>query len=154
MYKVVDYYRNNPNAKPMEAVSYFEEEFGISEQVRVLKIEAVEAHAIRKQLRPIFGERLVVEENMKYALSDMELEVYMEYPPRQGTDAQRESMRNRLKKENVEYRELQTQFRALTDRINDIEDDYKELESKAKNARRLTELFQEYVAFINTFAKG
>jgi uncharacterized protein YhaN len=154
MYKILDYYRQHPNASAVEVVSYFEEEFDISTQVEIIKQEAVRAHQLRSQLRPLYGQRLEVDEKTKYVLSDIEMEVYLAYPPRQGSEAQREAKRNEMKRINVEFIELHADFRGIANKIDALEDDYKEIEHKAKNARRLTELFGQYVAFITEYSKG
>lgn len=154
MQKVLDYYRYNPNATPVEVMSYFEGEFEVAENTRRIKEEVAKNGELRAKLRPLYGQRLEVEEKMKYAISDMEMEVYLEYPPRQGSDAQREALRNKLKKENMEYTELNGQFRALNITIGEIEDELKDIEQGAKNARRMLELFGYYIQFLNEFAKG
>lgn len=153
MFTVLDYYRKNPTAKNIEVFSYFETEFEVPKNREILKNEVTELAALKQQLRPIYGKRLDVEERMRYALSDIEMDVFLEYPPRQGSDAQREALRNKLKKENGEYMALNKEYKELTLQINELDDAYKDIENTAKNARRQLETFTAYAAFITEIAK-
>lgn len=148
MRKLIEYMKWNPEATSSELAGHFEKELDIPRQVELLLQEGTEYDRIRTKIRPIYAQRQEVEEKMKYMLSDMEMEVYLEYPPRKGSDTQREAMRNSLKQENEAFVQLQQEFRSKTSEITELEDGLKVLDMNAKNARRLTELFAEYMKFI------
>lgn len=154
MYKALEFFRQNPRANAIEAIQQFEEEFEVEKNTQTLKDEITRGTDLKRKLRPLYGKRFEVEEKMKYILSDIEMEVYLEYPPRKGTDAQREKMRNDLKRENADYMSLHKEFRDFTIQIEEIEDQYKDLELEVKKARRMLELFKGYLEFITVFSKG
>lgn len=154
MYKVLEFFRQNPRANAFDAIRQLEEEYEVERYTKLLKDEVKLASELKWKLRPLYGKRFEVEEKMKYILSDIEMEVYLEYPPRKGTDAQREKMRNDLKRANEDYMALQKEFRDFTLQIEEVEDEYKNLELEIKTARRLLELFRGYLEFITTFTKG
>lgn len=153
MYRILEFFQANPRANVTEAVKRFEEEFQVKHYTKVLNDELKSVQAIKNQVRPLYGERRDVDEKMRFILSEIEGEVFMEFPPRKGSEAQRETMRNRLMKENVDYMALKADYRGLTERIDECEDKLKDIEMEAKTARRMLEVFQSYLGFITTYMK-
>lgn len=154
MWQIVEYFNYNPESSAKEAISYFEEQFEHSKQINALKVEADEVARIRSLLRPLFGEKADLNERIKYVVSDIEMEVYIQYPPRKGSDAERETLRNKLKKGNESFQSLNTQLKEVGRKIVELEDELDEVDRRAKNARRLTELLQAYILFINEYKGG
>lgn len=154
MYRILEFFELNPRANAIEAMRKFENELEVTEHVKVLKNEFQRASAIKKSLRVLYAQRRDVDEKMKYLMSDIEMEIFLEFPPRKGSDAQRENMRMKLKRENVNYMELEENFKGFTMQIDDLEDQYKDLEIEVKTARRMTELFKVYAEFITEYSKG
>lgn len=148
MQPIIEYMQQNPSASTVEIIRHFEDVLEIPKQVYLLKNEVDETRRFKSQLRPLYAKRLDAEERMRYAVSDMEVEIFLEYPPRKGSEAQRETMRDNLKRESKDYNEYKGQFDEFTYEIKDIEDEIRYLEMGAKNARRLTELFAVYVDFV------
>lgn len=153
MYQIIEYARYNPNASPIEVVQHFENTMEIPKHLEALNREVEQVTELRKKVRPLYAKRMDVEELMKYALSDIEMEIMIEYPPRKGSDAQREAMRNQLKQEHADFKKLQAEFKQYTEEIQDVEDELKLVDMGAKAARRVTEMFGSYVAFITEFYK-
>ena len=154
MYKIIEYFQNNPDATPMEAVSYFEGEFDIPSQVQALRDEAHDIMSIRAQLKPLYWRKSEINEQLKFAISDIEMNVYIQYPPRKGSDAERETLRNKLKGESETYQKLEKELKELGRKITDLEYEMDIVERKSKNARRLTELMQAYTVFISEYCTG
>lgn len=153
MEPIMDYARQNPSASAQDIIKHFEDVMEIPRQVQILKTEVDETRRFKGQLRPTYAKRMEVEEKMKYAMSDIEVEIFMEYPPRKGSEAQREALRDKLKAKNPQYLELRAQYDAFTRDIQDLEDELKLLEMGSKAARRLTELFGQYMTFITEQTK-
>lgn len=153
MYRILEFFQANPRANVTEAVKRFEEEFQVKHYTKVLNDELKSVQAIKNQARPLYAERRDVDEQMRFILSEIEGEIFMEYPPRKGSEAQRDTMRNRLMKENVDYMELKARYRGLTERIDECEDKLKDIEMETKTARRMLDVFQSYLGFITTYMK-
>lgn len=148
MYTVLEVMRSNPDFGTLDLLNYFERELEISENVKVLKNEVAQATRVRQELRVLRAQRLDAEESLKYAMSAIEADVYMEYPPRQGSDAQRETLRLKLQKESNEYQDAKKTFRDAAAKVLEKEDEMEVIETECKNARRMIELFKSYSAFI------
>lgn len=151
MYQIVEYFKYNPQATALDAASYFEKELEIGTQVEILKEEVNALVNIRKQLRPLYAEKNEALEKTKYAISNIEGDVYMEYPPRKGSETEREILRNKLKKTSTEYIDANNDLKVVSGKIEALEDAFDEWERRAKAARRLTELMQAYLMFIKEF---
>lgn len=154
MYQIIEFFANQPNATALDAVSYFEEQFEISNQLKYLTAEAPETLRLKGLVKPLHRERSDLQEKIKYVMSDIESAIYIEYPPRKGTDAEREQMRQKLKKENANFQDLNQKLLAVGDKINDIDDEIDSVDRAAKNARRMTELLQAYILFINSYCSS
>lgn len=148
MREIMEYVRQNRSADPVDIVAHFEDVMEIPKMVELLKTEADHTAQLKGSLRPEYGKRLEVEERIRMIMSGIEGEIFLEYPPRKGSEAQRETLRLKLQSENPEYLEHKKEFDAFTSRIQDIEDELKILDMKCKNARRITELFGNYMEFI------
>lgn len=154
MYQIVEFFTHHPRATVMDAADYFAKELEISTQVAHLKKENPETLRLRASLRPLYGAKRDIDEEMKYIISDIEGEVMVKYPPRQGTENQRDQLRAQLKKSNAQYQHLETTLRQTLEDIYQLEQELEEIERNAKNARRITELYTVYMTFINEFCKN
>lgn len=148
MYTVLEFYRANPGADALEAINYFEKELEIPKQIEILKNEVDEVLKVRRELRVLRGKKAEAEERVRLTMSDIEMEVYLEYPPRKGTDAQREQLRSKLQSESPSYQEAKEAFKEASVNVVDKEDELNAAESRGKNARRLIEVFKTYTSII------
>lgn len=153
MDQVMDFVRQNPSASAVDVIKHFEDVMEIPKQIRILRTEADDVKEQKFKLRPTYAKRIEVEEKMKYIISDIEGQIFLEYPPRKGSDSQRESMRMKLQDANPEYLSLKKEYNSYSDDIMDIEDQIKYIEMASKSARRLTELFEKYLEFITAYTQ-
>lgn len=123
----------------------------VGANITTAKEEVPKLRELQSQLGPLYGQVLDLSERRSYLDSDIEMEVMLEYPPRKGSEAQREALRAKLRGENEEYLELQNQIQAKKQEIEDIKFDMTMVEQDAKNARRVIELATSYISTIGNY---
>jgi hypothetical protein len=152
MWKVVDFFDKNPNASIIEAASFFEEELEIKKQTTALKDESRIIANARMQIRPLYAKKKDIEEQMMFIIStNIDVEVFVKYPPRKGSKEERDKYRDELKQANVEYQELTKQLKDVNIQLEELNDEMSNAERDAKNARRLTEIFNGYMQLIMAY---
>lgn len=151
MYTVLEVWRSNPNFGALDVINYFEKELEIGKNVEILKNEIHNTMRVRQELRVLRAKKLEAEELLKYEQIAIDGEVFMEFPPRKGSDTQREQLRMKLQKENPNFREAKEAFREAVAKVVEKEDELELIGTECKNARRMIELFKAYSAFIKDY---
>lgn len=116
--------------------------------VHAIRNEVPRLREIAQQLRPLLGERHSLNEKIIVINLGIDMDVALEYPPRKGTDAQRQMMKNELQQKSEAYKEAQAQIRILSEQIDALTYEKNLIEQEAKNARRLLETHEQYVEYI------
>lgn len=148
MQPIFEFLQTSPTASPTEIVRHFENVLEIPRHVEAINREVELTRKLKREVRPLYAKRMEVQESISMIMSDIEMEIMIEYPPRKGSDAQREAMRRKLQSENPNYVEFKKQYDGFTNDIQDVEEELKYVEMNSKNGRRVTELFQTYVEFV------
>lgn len=154
MYPVMEFFAHNPRATAAEALTYFHQELSISEQVAYVKAENAETVRLKGLIHPLYAEKSDINETIKYVLMDIDTAVATKFPPRQGSEKDRERERIKLMGESPQYKQLETQLREKIEEIYQLEQELEAVDRNAKNGRRLIDLYTAYVTFINDFCKS
>ncbi len=150
-FSIADFFIKNPNANKQDVFIHFAKELEVDKNVQFLKNEVSFTHSLNSELRPLVLKRKEIEEKMKEVMQMIEVDVAIAYPPRQGTDKERDSLRSRLKKENEVYQDYDKQYRVLQENIFNLELQLDEILTQCKNARRMTEMFDRILEYISKF---
>jgi chromosome segregation ATPase len=151
MWKVVEFFDNNPDASIIEAAKHFEQELEIKKHVEAVSKEGDLVANARMQYRPLYAKKKNLEEQLALHLSDIDMEVFVTFPPRQGSKEERESLRNKLKKEHPDYQRLTKEVKDVNIQLEELNDDIDKADRKAKNGRRIIELFNGYMGMIMAY---
>lgn len=154
MYSVLEVIQRNPQYEALDLLHHFEKDLKVDHQVKILHAELNSTMETRNELRILRGKRMEVEERMRIAKSEVDMEVFMTYPPRQGSDAERTKLRLELEKTNEAFVEANAEHKELTRQILEKEDRLEDISIASRNARRVLELFNSYSAFILEYKKG
>jgi hypothetical protein len=147
-WQVIDYMDNNPQATPKDVIGYFAEMLEVNEQIENLKDETKKVLIIREVLRPLYGKKMNAESDLALLDSDFEMEVMIKYPPRQGTDKDRKAYKSLLQSRHNDYQKVKDILEQCKEEISLHESEMADVQQKAKNARRLLETFNHYMAFV------
>jgi hypothetical protein len=153
-WQVIEYMDNNPQATPKDVIGYFAETLEVDDQLNFLKVEVNKVLEIREMLRPLYGKKMNAESNLALLDSDFEMEVMMKYPPRQGTDKDRKAYKLKLQSEHAEYQKIKAELDQCKDELSVLEEKMSDVQQSAKNARRILETFNHYMAFVIETAKS
>lgn len=127
------------------------ESLGLKDAVRDVREEVDLLAANRDKIIPLLRERMRLTEEMSYLESDFEMEVQLEYPPRKGSEAQRDALRKKLRLESSEYVALNEELQQVESEISDVQFEKETIEQRAKNSRRLLELHGDFLKLIASF---
>lgn len=147
-WQVMEYMDNNPQASARDVLGYFANQLEIDNQIHYVQVEVDKVLEIREQLRPLYGKKANTETNMALLNSDFEMEVAIKYPKGKGTDKDRKALKLQLQKENADYAELNQIVSTIKEEIDQLESEIDEIETRAKNGRRILETFTQYMSFI------
>jgi septal ring factor EnvC (AmiA/AmiB activator) len=143
-----DFLSKHPDANKGETLSFFYRELDMDKQLRIIEKETNQFIGLQKEIRPHVLRKRELEEQIKEVAQAIEMEVAVAYPPRQGTDRDREALRSKLKKENTEYQRLDKQVRDVNETLFSLELELSEVQSQAKNARRMIEVFNSIMQYL------
>lgn len=93
----------------------------------------------------------LIEEQLNYILHEFEQQIAAAYPPRQGSDRDREIMRTKLKAEHAEYETLNTKFKELKIQQQEVRFQLEQETSRATEAHIVLRQWTEYVRFITEY---
>lgn len=153
-WQVIQYMDENPQAKPKDIIAHYAEALEVDEQIKFLLNEVGSVLLLRERLRPLYGKRMHAEQEMTLLNSQFDMDVMLKYPPRKGTEKERKAYKLELQNNDTAYQEHQKVINEVKDEIEEIEEQLYEVQAKAKNARRITETFNNYVNFILSFSNG
>ena len=139
----------NKSATKEEIFSFLTKELDVDHHLQIVKKEVDESFKAQTELRPLINEKKGIEEKLRDLSWEMEVEVAAKYPPRQGSDKDREMLRAKLKKDNAQYQALDKQFRDLSEEIFNSELNLDDIRSRAKNARKILETFDSILNYIS-----
>lgn len=151
-WQVMEYMDNNPQASTLEVMAHFAEELEVDQQLHYLKKEVQTVLTIREQLRPLYGKKMNAESNLALLDSDLEMMVMVKYPPRQGSDKERKTYKKELQQNHSEYQELFASLQHVKEEIEGLEYQMEDCQQQAKNARRIVEVFCEYMKYLSSRA--
>jgi DNA repair exonuclease SbcCD ATPase subunit len=152
-WKVIEYLQNNPDASPVEVMTYFATYMEIDQQLKYIQKEIDAVIEIREELRPLYAEKLNLETNLALLESEFDMQVMVKYPPREGSDKQRKAYKKELQMARPDYQEDIARVQKLKTSIEELEEKMSNVQQSAKNARRLVETFNTYVHFLLNEAK-
>jgi uncharacterized protein with von Willebrand factor type A (vWA) domain len=152
-FTISDFLLRQPNANPQDTLKYFVGELEIEKHLEIISQEVGRTVALQQKLRPFILKKKELDEKMKEVMQVIELEVATTYPPRQGSDKEREALRSKLKKENSNYQVLDGEYREVTEKIFEIELDLDQVQLQGKNSRRITEIFESIISFLSHHTK-
>lgn len=147
-YQVMEFLDENPNAGIRDIITHFSEALQINEQIEFLKSEVERVLELRIQLRPLYAQKMDLESDLQMLSSDMDLKVMMKYPPRKGSDKERKAYKLELRQENEEYVKKQNEVEDIKSEIESLEEEMAAVQQRAKNARRLVDLFNTYMGVL------
>lgn len=127
------------------------ESLGLKDAVKDVRNEVDLIAENREKIIPLLRERMGLTEEMSYLASDFEMEVQIQYPPRKGSEAQRDTLRKKLRLESEEYQKLEGELKEVESKIDDLQFEKHQIEQRAKNSRRLLELHGDYLKLIASF---
>lgn len=127
------------------------ESLGLKDAVKDVRNEVDSIAENREKIIPLLRERMGLTEEMSYLASDFEMEVQIQYPPRKGSEAQRDTLRKKLRLESEEYQKLEGELKEVESKIDDLQFEKHQIEQRAKNSRRLLELHGDYLKLIASF---
>lgn len=153
MWQVHEYFLTHPKSSAAEALDYFSVQVELDKQVHILKQEVSDMSAIRQQMKPLLERKADLDEQLRYIIIEIDTEVAVTYPPRQGSDKDRDLLRQKLKKEHAHYGTLDKEFKDVSLSLSDLQYRLDEIDRNAKNARRLTELFDSFARFLTEYCK-
>lgn len=151
MWKVVEFFDNNPDASIIEAAKHFEQDLEIKKHVEAVSKEGDIVANARMQYRPLYAKKKDLEEQLALLLSDVDSEVFITYPPRKGSKEERDALRNKLTKEHAEYQQLTKEVKDVNIQLEELNDEIDQADRRAKNGRRIIELFNGYMEMIMAF---
>lgn len=147
-WQVIQYMDENPGASFKDVIGYFAEQYEVDQQHEYLFKEMDRVLEIRDLVRPLYGERANIETNLTLIDSDLDMNVMIKYPPRQGTDKDRKKYKQELQAGHADYSELAKKLENIKDDISVLEQRMGDVQQRAKNARRTLETFNHIAAFI------
>lgn len=147
-YQIIEYMDNNPQATPRDVIGYFSTTMEIDEQIKNLKDEVEQVLVIREILRPLYGKKMNADSELALLDSEFEMEVMIQYPPRKGSDSDRKALKAKLQTEHANYQKIKADLDTIKEEISMNESRMSDVQQKAKNARRLLETFNHYMAFV------
>jgi predicted nucleic acid-binding Zn-ribbon protein len=146
---MADFLSENKNASKQEIFSHFFNELDMQNQLLYIKTEVEKTKELSEKIRPVMLRKKDLEEKLKEISQEMEIEVASAYPPRQGSEREREILRSKLKKESQTYQNLDAEYRAVSELIFNLEIELQEVQTKAKNARRISETFETILNYVS-----
>lgn len=153
MWQIHDFFLSNPKATAAQAVDHFSRELELGKQIDVLKNEVSDLMRLRDALKPLTDKKAALQETLQYINMEIDVVVATTYPPRQGSDKDRDTLRTKLRKENPEYMKADAEFKQVNLEIHELGYEIEDIERNAKNARRLMELFDTYARFLTEYCK-
>jgi cell shape-determining protein MreC len=147
-WQVIEFLDENPNAGVKEIINHFAEQLNINDQIQYLKEEVEKVLEIRVHLRPLYAQKMEVDQELIMLDSEFDMEVMTEYPPRKGSDKERKAYKQKLQQEHVEYQNLQQKLGELKEEIEQLEQEMDMVQQNAKNARKLVDLFNTYIGVL------
>ena len=150
----MEYLDSNPNTSPSDAIKHFAEELEIDKQTKALVSEVDTVLLYRDQLRPLYGQKADIEHKLVLLNSEFDLEIMMEYPPgKRGNADQRKNKKIELQTNSTTYQKKIQELKELKEAIEVLETKLYEVETRAKNARKIVDTFNHYVSYILTCNK-
>lgn len=147
-WQVIQFMDENPRASFKDVIGHFAEQLEVDSQHQFLLREVDKVLEIRDQLRPLYGEKMNLEQNMALIDSELDMDVMIEYPPRKGTDADRKKLKQKLRDEHADYPGLTAKFEQTKEDIKTFESQMEDVQQRAKNARRVLETFNHTISFV------
>lgn len=147
-WQVIQYMDENPGISMKDVIGHFAEQYEVDMQQKYLLREVDDVLEIRDQLRPLYGEKANVETNLALIDSDLDMEVMLKYPPRQGSDKERKAYKAELQKNHADHSALSSKLETIKNDLQELELKMGDVQQRAKNARRTLETFNHIAAFI------
>lgn len=147
-WQVIQYLDENPGTSLKDVIGYFAEQLEVDTQLQYLSSEVDRVLEIRDQLRPLYGEKMNLEQQIMLIDSDLDMEVMIKYPPRKGSDSERKAYKAELQGQHDDHPELSSKLEKAKDDIKELELLMSDVQQRGKNARRMLETFNHISAFI------
>ena len=152
-WQVQQYLEENPGIPPIKAVEHFAKEMQVIQQVNYLLEEVDKVLSIRKRLRPLYGQKSDIEGTMSILNSKFDMRIAVEFPTgKKGNAAQRKSRKIEMQESSESYQDSLKELQDIKEQIEVLEEEIYEIESRAKNARKIVDTFNTYAAFIHQYA--
>lgn len=146
-WQVIQYMDDNPQATVKDIIEHFAIELEVDTQLECLKREVDDTIRIREQLRPLYGKKAESDNQLALIDSELDMQVMIKYPPRQGTDKDRKAYKKELQSNHPDYTSIAHQVDTYKEELQQFENQMSDVQQRAKNARRIMETFNHYVSF-------
>jgi archaellum component FlaC len=147
-WQVMEYLDENPDAGIKEIINHFADKLEINEQIAYLKEEVEKVLEIRVQLRPLYAQKMDLDNQLLLLDSEFDMQVMVKYPPRKGSDKERKAYKQELQQDSENYQAMQSKLTELKEEIESLEEEMEMVQQNAKNARKLVDLFNSYIGVL------
>lgn len=139
------------NQPKQDVVKDIERSLEIDTALNLVNTYRDRAEGLRSERIPLFSQSMEIRERIAQIEGDIEMEVMLEYPPRKGSEKQRDLLREKLRFESEEYQRYSTELNEVKEQIAEIEFQERLLDEDVKHARRKIELHAAYLQLVATY---